>query len=193
MILNIVAIVLKESVRCNTGLCEHWTHSNLFIFALCAKKRFYTMRLTILFWESRPLFPYLFSTFSWLYWLADHLQLEQLESFSFHSPDVMCHTSWFLISSVSGRDLTDSLSHPERHTCTVLSSLSGLARRQTVVIINCSPLRGLLPALSASTQLFKGSLHCRPLPATALERERERVEGGRERADSQGQDTRGGV
>lgn len=54
------------------------------------------------------------------------------------------------------------------------------ARRQTVVIINCAALRGLLPALSASVQLFKGSLLCRPLPATALERERD-VEGGGER------------
>lgn len=61
MILNIVAIVLKESMRCNTGLCEHWTHSNVFIFALCAKERFYTMRLTILFLgESAPLPIFIF-------------------------------------------------------------------------------------------------------------------------------------
>lgn len=89
----------------------------------------------------------------------------------------------FFISSVSGGKLSDAPSHAERCTSPVPSSLSGPARRQTIVIINCTLLRGLLPALSASAQLFKGSLHCRPLPATALEREREResMKGGRER------------
>lgn len=99
----------------------------------------------------------------------------------------------YFISSISGGKLSDAPSHAERCASPVLSSLSGPARRQTVVIINCTLLRGLLPALSASAQLFKGSLHCCPLPATALERERLWREGERARADSQGQDTGGGV
>lgn len=111
--------------------------------------------------------------------LADHFSVF-FSSFALPSQmfPVICHTSRAPPSPLSAAatrqmlpvTLRDAQARP------ALSSLSGpacSARRQTVVIINCALLRGLLPALSASAQLFKGSLHCRPLPATALQRERE--------------------
>lgn len=83
----------------------------------------------------------------------------------------------FFIFSVNGGELSDAPSRAGRWTGPALPSLSGLAYRQTVVIINCTLVRGLLLHSQPQRSYLKGArmlpAHCHSFRERG-ERERQR-------------------